>query len=40
MDRESPERYGGSANRYGLNGDEVVYCARNPESIAVSSTVS
>ncbi len=36
---ESPERYGGSANRYGLNEDEVVYCARKPESIAVSSTV-
>ena len=36
---ESPERYGGSANKYGLNEDEVVYCARKPESTTASSAV-
>ncbi len=36
---ESPERYGGVANRYGLNEDEVVYCARKPESTTASSAV-
>jgi SAM-dependent methyltransferase len=36
---ERPERYGGMANRYGLNEDEVVYCARKPESTTASSTV-
>ncbi len=36
---ESPERYGGVANKYGLNEDEVVYCARKSESTTASSTV-
>ena len=37
---ESPDRYGGVANKYGLNEDEVVYCARKPESTTASSAVS
>jgi SAM-dependent methyltransferase len=35
----SNENYGGSANRYGLNEDEVIYCASKPET-GTSSTVS
>ncbi len=29
---ESSERYGGHANKYRLNENEVVYCASKPES--------